>query len=330
MNRRHGRAVSRLLYGGLLTLATVSPHAAAFGQQISAEEASGIVRHGDDLLIASDNVAGAYFRFRLPSPTPSVLTITPDRLEKIEFRGGTLGMDLEGITVLADGRVAVVSERLRVLLGDGGVIAEYDDPLSEIGNRGLSGVAARDKGNGVSEVAVVWEGGYPARHDLPEDLRNALGSIAMSPVIWVHDLHPGAMNLRIRQHQARKIRLKPPLPAGDEPLAQRFRAVDLVWHVSKDGVHGSDRLGFIVLLVSNNSPHQGPSTFEHVWLQRFGMNGEPVGQPIDVKTSVPTAIREAKWDGLGWFHPGKSVVIVHDVPPRGDPTAVIITLPSNW
>ncbi len=60
------------------------------------------------------------------------------------------------------------------------------------------------------------------------------------------------------------------------------------------------------------------------------MKGRPVGSPVDLKKLVPENIKNANWEGLGWFEFGKSLIIVHDKPPKGVPTAFVIDLPNGW
>jgi hypothetical protein len=300
----------------------------ALGQSLSVEEASGIARQGDSLLVVSDRTPGSYFRIEIPLPTPPAMELAADRLQRALLPGAELAVDLEGIAVLADGRVVVLSERLRSLVGEQGLVAEYDNPLSEFGNRGLEGVAARDIGNAVSEVAVLWEGGYPDIGDVPEQLRTAVGRQTLDPIIWIHELPRQALGMRIRERDARRVRLNAPRPTGSEPDAQRFRAADLIWHTWRHD--NQPETGFIVLLLSNNSPHSGQPTYAHTWLQRFRLTGEPFGDPLDVKRVVPNRLADANWEGLGWFEHGRRVILVHDTPPRGTPTAVIVDLPPDW
>ncbi len=68
---------------------------------------------------------------------------------------GLLAVDLEAIDVLADGRVVVISERLRSMVSKDGVVVGYDDPFAEFGERGLEGLAVRKVDDKTSKVAVL-------------------------------------------------------------------------------------------------------------------------------------------------------------------------------
>ena len=65
-------------------------------------------------------------------------------------------------------------------------------------------------------------------------------------------------------------------------------------------------------------------------LQRFTIAGKPVGTPLDLNKGVPPHLKRANWEGLGWFEEGKSLVLIHDKPPEGPPTALIVDLPDDW
>ena len=121
-----------------------------------------------------------------------------------------------------------------------------------------------------------------------------------------------------------------PILAEFEPAAQRFRAPDLVWHELSRG--GLENWGFIVLLSSKNA--LSDRTFAHKWLQRFGRGGQPVGAPVEIQSLLPeqadAKLRTANWEGLGWFENGKKLVLIHDEPPNGTPTAVVVDLPKEW
>ncbi|UCD87379.1 MAG: hypothetical protein JSV01_06385 [Desulfobacterales bacterium] len=316
----------RLLFSICLCFLTWWEQGVAHGVSDVIEEASGIVRLGEELLIVADETPGVYFRFRLGDEKGPAITIDPSRITKINLSGGTLALDLEAIDVLADGRIIVLSERLRSAVGEKGIVAEYDDPLSVFGNRGLEGLAVRRLGDGSSRIAVLWEGGYPEYKDVLKQLQRPVGRLPMRPVIWVHDLKPGQNPGAINAKRTYKvIELDVPKPAGQEPQAQRFRAPDLVWLRM-----GERDWGFIVLLSSENSPETGKTQYGHTWLQRFTVDGKPYGKPLDLKEMLPPYLQEANWEGLGWFEEGRSLVIIHDYPPRGHPTAYVIELFPSW
>lgn len=313
----------------LLLLGPVCTHARGAPQLV--EEASGITRLSDHLLIVGDDDPGAYYRFSLLGVQGPLIRIDPSRLTRVVLPQGNLAIDLESIDVLADGRVVVLSERLRALVGEDGVIAEYDNQLSEFGNRGLEGLAVKPLDQGTSRVAVLWEGGYPEHTAVPGQRHRHIGRLAMQPVIWIHDIEAGEAGIAIKSKTAlRVVVLDVPKPVGQEPQAQRFRAPDLVWNQMDNDGDGKKDWGFIILLSSQNSPDQGRPEYRHQWLQRFTTQGKPAGMPLDLNTIVPTALKGANWEGLSWFEEGKRLVLIHDKPPKGPPTAFIVDLPNDW
>ncbi len=317
------------LFSLVLLLGCARTYARGAPQRV--EEASGITRLGDHLLIVGDDDAGAYYRFPLQGVRGQFIPIDPSRVTRVALPQAELAVDLESIDVLADGRVVVLSERLRALVGEKGVIAEYANRLSEFGNRGLEGLAVRSLEKGTSRVAVLWEGGYPEHKAVPVQLQKHIGRLPMHPVIWIHDLKVDQAGITVKLKAAlRVVVLDVPKPAGQEPQAQRFRTPDLVWdHWDNDG-DGKKDWGFIILLSSQNSPEDGKPEYMHQWLQRFTIAGKPVGTPLDLNKGVPPHLKRANWEGLGWFEEGKSLVLIHDKPPEGPPTALIVGLPDNW
>lgn len=298
------------------------------------EEASGITRRGDTLLIVGDKSPGAYYSYPVAPVQEPLITIDPTLSTRIELPGGKVALDLEGIAVLADGRVAVLSERLRALVGAEGLIVEYGSPLTEFGNRGLEGVAVLPDEDGSSRVAVLWEGGYPEYEQMPRQLRDTVGRPALRPVMWIHTVARGESGLQVkdshtRSHGVQTIELHVPAPDGIEPPeGQRFRAPDLVWHRWQG--QNQEQLGFIVLLSSENSPVSGKREFRCQWLQRFTLEGNPYGKPLDLDTILPQDLRGRNWEGLGWYVPNDTLVMIHDAPPYGVPSAYIIPIPTDW
>jgi hypothetical protein len=179
-------------------------------------EASGIVRYGDELLIVADSDPGAYYRFPVQGPGP-IFPVQPSRLVRVEWSAAALASDLEEIDVLADGRIVVLSERLRSLVDERGVVTEYDDPVADFGERGLEGLAVRHNANGSSRVSVLWEGGYPSARDLPQQLVS-MARTALRPVMIIHDLAANATRQRHRMDRAAQgeiVELQTPLPPGN-------------------------------------------------------------------------------------------------------------------
>ena len=294
---------------------------AGLGQNPSVTEASGITRHGDTLLIVDDGHRGVYFRVHLENDTGPIIRLAEKRIETISLPRAALATDLEAIDVLADGRVVVLSERLRALFGSEGVIAEYDGPMSEFGKKGLEGLAVQPQADGSSKIAVLWEGGYPEYEQVPEQLRRRLGRLPMRPVVQVHSLRAGELDILVRGPNFTELDVVS--PRGRAPRAQRFRAPDLVWHQGPGG-----RWGFIVLLSSHNS--LGKREYRHHWLQRFSERGSRIGEPIDLDRMMPEDLKGVNWEGLGWFEKGKSLVIVHESHPAPNAVAYVVQLPPQW
>ena len=69
-------------------------------------------------------------------------------------------------------------------------------------------------------------------------------------------------------------------------------------------------------------------------LQRFTRDGEPYGDMVDLEPHFPPATRFSNWEGLGWFVPGESLVLVYDeklARRRLDPQeALVVPLPEGW
>ena len=76
------------------------------------EEASGIARLGDELLIVGDGQAGAYYRFPLGDDRGAAIGIDRTRVTRVDLPRGGLALDLEAVDVLADGRVLHTTELL--------------------------------------------------------------------------------------------------------------------------------------------------------------------------------------------------------------------------
>lgn len=314
--------------------------------------ASGVVREDGALLVVSDDSPGCYFRVPIGDSAESLIRIPDDRVERRELlRGGSssfgLAVDLESIDVLADDRVVVLSERLRSILDHHGIVAQYDDPFGEFAEKGLEGLAVRALGEQRSRVAALWEGGYLDEPELPYQLRELAGR-ALNPVVFVHDVDPGATRVKARVKNATAIvELHPPSPQAESSSSGappfRFRAPDLVWH-DWTSESGSREYGFIVLLNSETPPYAPSDSSEKPkkdygprWLQRFDMTGKPVGSWLDLDASVREVLgnddlEDANWEGVAWFEPGRRLVLVHDEGPSklADPAAIIVPIPDEW
>jgi len=280
------------------------------------QEASGVARWGEWLLIADDDELGAYLRYPLRGEEGPEIPIDPERVQRVPLPGANVAADLEAIDVLADGRVAALSERSRSLFCSEGLIAEYGPVLGEFGKRGLEGLAVHELPGKASRIAVVWEGGYPEFEHLPELLRQRWDPKPLIPIIQVHHLAPQEMGLRV--HSGHFITLD--LPSPPEP--QRFRAPDLVWHRMPDGAWG-----FIVLLSSQW--RNGRARAPYHWLQRFAADGRPVGPRLDLSALLPKKLRGRNWEGMDWFEEGESLVVVHEST-KDRTSAFVVQLPEDW
>jgi hypothetical protein len=301
--------------------------AAAFAwQPAMIREASGVARVGNTLLVVDDSETGAYYRVAMGKLRGPLFDLNTLRPERVALKQAGLGVDLESIDILADGRVVVLSERLRSLVSDAGIIAEYDNELAEMGKRGVEGLAIRPLPNGASRVAVVWEGGYPEFGKLRR--KKASKRKAWLPIIVVHDIPRNGQAGRVRlRKEGTMIEVAVPEPEGVEPDAQRFRAPDLVWaKLSSRGGH--DDWGFILLLSSQNG--RAKPTFAHLWLQRFKMDGRPTGEPLDLAAFLPAELAHANWEGLAWFEAGRKLVLVHEGDSKTRAHAFILELPEAW
>ena len=284
-------------------------------------EASGVVRSGDHLLVVDDGERGAYFRVSLRGQKGPVIRLDPGAVERVALPFGNLVTDMESIEVLGDGRVVVLSERLRALFGPDGVVASYDAPLAEFGKRGLEGLAVRAMPDGSSRVAVLWEGGYPEYQHVPAQLQRKVGRVPLRPIVLLHTLDPGDTNILIRSPSV--VVLQVPRPRGRAPWAQRFRAPDLVWRRGADGAWG-----FIALLSSSNS--KGERKYQCHWLQRFSRDGEPIGVPLDLDRTAPPEWKATNWEGLAWFEENESLVLVNESHPEPAGVAFVVQLPDEW
>jgi hypothetical protein len=298
-----------------------------FKPRFAVQEASGVTRYGRYLLIVGDEAPDGYFTFPV-TESGTVIPILPDRLSWVGWRRTGNATDCESIDVLADGRVVVLSEDLRALVGEDGVIARYAENLAELAKRGLEGLAVLRLAGGSSRVAVIWEGGSPSAGGL-----RAAG-IEGPPPVWlprvlVHDIERGekALSISARGQGAPRgaSRLFPLDTSGIPGTPARMasiRAPDLVWH--------RDRAGqpILIVLLSGRS---GAGRHDLHWLQRFDLEGRPIGEPADFKPQLPPRLREdVNWEGLGWFEAGKRLVTIHDTPPGGHPTACVLDIPESW
>jgi hypothetical protein len=231
--------------------------------------------------------------------------------------GDELGVDLEAIDVLADGRIVALSERLRSLLSESGIVFQYDDPLSELGERGLEGLAVRKHSSGGSEVAVLWEGGYVEDAEVQKQVRGRLRDAPFLPVVFTHLIEANQNGMKIKvEKDDELVELKVPSPDSASD-GYRFRAPDLVWHKWRTD-EGVDLDGFIVLLNSQlRSPQPNKPMFGPCWLERFDRQENAIGSHLDLDAVAKDltqndSLSAANWEGLGWYDEGRTLVLVHD------------------
>ena len=288
---------------------------------------SGITRHGTDLLIVCDKGPSVYYRYPLKNlPQGPIIPIDVSLLQSVPLAGASLPLDLEGIDVLADGRVVAVSESLSALVSEKETVAQYGGPFSELAGMGVEGVAVRRLDGGVSRVAVVWEGGYPEYDKVPIHLRGKISNTALKPVMFIHDIRPNEICGKIKMNPSDQIELNVPVPKGEEPLAQRYRVPDLVWHKWRH--QGTEEWGIIALLSSRNLAQTQEYLYDE--LLRFNLKGEPVGKVIDLNDFLPKDSHGLNWEGLGWYEEGKSVVLTYDNSREQKPFALVVNLPEDW
>jgi len=293
-----------------MLLAAAAPH-------VQLRSASGIARNGSDLIIVGDDTPGTLFRYRLragdwPSGNGPLLAEIEIAGARAERFGGTGAMDLEGVDVLDDGRIVVLSETLKSLLTEDSVVTVYPEPMGEIGGRGMEGVAIRRDG----QVAGLWEGGFFSPEYLPTWIAGT-GDIQSGPqlaLLCVHPL-PDVAGTEVCPGGNGVVPLQ--IPAAPD-ATQAFRATDLVW--------ADDGQSLIVLLSSTNAT---TTVFRYKWLQRFSTSGAAIGDPVNLcdRGFLPAHVRSGKagnFEGLGWFEPGKSLVLINDY--SGAATAVIIAM----
>jgi hypothetical protein len=274
--------------------------------------------------VVDDSQQGLYFKVSMPSSPRGLIDLNARKPERMRVKQAGLAVDLEAITLLADGRVAMLSERLRSLVTEDGIVAEYDSTFAEIAKRGLEGVASRPLNNQASRVAVVWEGGYPDLLSLPEMMKGRAGGRALRPVVLIHDIPKNGKVGRVQRSTVPSFQLDVPQPAGQEPRAQRFRAPDLVW----TRLEPKGEWGVMVLLSGQNGAP--PIRYSYHWLQRFDLQGKRVGAPLDLRPMLPEHVRESNWEGLCWWEEGQTLMMVNEADEKVGAHAFLIDLPTEW
>lgn len=321
------------LFGILVTLGGLV-HASALEAQEPLREASGVVRSGRWLLFASDRTPNAYFAYELqpqdlPRGNGPVLSHFMAKLDHVTRHPLflPLAIDLEGIALLAPGRPVLVSERTHTLITRGKWLADYPDVFDEIGNRGLEGVAVRRASDTTLQIAALWEGGFLDKRRLPLELQaDSVVNRSLKPLLCIHTIPADSSRWREPVNAcprgANVLELELP-PAPD--TMQRFRAADLIWL--------PDGKGFLVLLTSQNTTTAPDVLYKYKWVQRYDLEGHPVGaHEVDLcSAAIPIELRvegTGNVEGIGWFEEGKSIIIVSDYD-EGAPVA-ILSLAGPW
>lgn len=315
-------AVAPLLLLGVLVLQScrsAQPQACHPSEKPEFKEVSGVARLGDRLLMVGDDANGTVFSASVAGRALGIVALGSNSVEVLSVPHGTFAQDLEAIGIA--GEVALVlSERLHCLVSFAdGQFYEYPKSLSEIGNRGLEGLAIRPSGGGF-KVAALWEGGFLQAEDLPDELRR-LALKPLKPVLALHDLKFEGGRLVVENLELAV--LKVPIPEH----GYAFRAPDLEWVRSEEGAWQ------VAVLLSSENPNvpksQPQLRWKHRQIRRFTLMGDPVPGLIDINAVVePSQLKRANWEGLSWFEPGRTFVLVHDHPPKGIPCAYVI--PAEW
>src|SRR4026209_1281572 len=103
MNNSSPCSIIRRLCFTLALLIVFGIHTAVDAKGV--EEASGITRLDDMLLIVRDKSPGAYYTYPLAETQEPLITLDPDLQAQIQLPEGAVALNLEGIAVLVDGRV---------------------------------------------------------------------------------------------------------------------------------------------------------------------------------------------------------------------------------
>ena len=216
------------------------------------------------------------------------------------------GPEAIDVVLLPDGEEVwlILDEDDRRLIDLQGGDLKLPIELAEVCGRGLEGLAARWK-DGQVEVAALWEGGFYNPNARPRKAcRRKKGELAL-PVVALFAWKPGAG----AAGPLELFTLVPPDPGDDE----RFRASGLVW----DG----DRL--LVLLRSTNA---ADDRFSHTWLQRFDLEGEPTGSPLELDEIWGAYSAGKNWEALDWTLDGAQLVMGYDK--LGPSELVVFALPK--
>lgn len=297
------------------------------GQGVEDAEFSGVTVHGGNIVIVSDSDPKNLYLYPVRNIDTGITVLPFDSLQRQEIFPIWLPLDYESVDYFSDGRAVVLSERLRSLIVEDMSIIQCPKQFTEIGNRGIEGICLKPDGENRSLLAMLWEGGYPEVDDLLPSVLSRLGNRSFRPLISIHQIDHKSLPRKL--YLNRVIELQMPVPDGKEPSAQRFRAPDLVWFESKSGQQTVP--GFIVLVSSGNSVPN--PEYRLCWLQRFDMEGSPIGKPLDLNELVPNNLKHSNWEGLGWVKRNERLILVHDKPnkhPDGENVALVVDIPDDW
>jgi len=185
----------------------------------------------------------------------------------------------------------VLGEGTRRLVELGGASDRLPPSFAEVCGRGAEGLAVRWAGDRW-QVAVVWEGGFYDTWRPGCDPPAAFAKPRVAILQWVSGAGIAG--------PVREFELDVPVPADGE----RFRAPDLVW----------DGDGLLVLITSGN---QAGRVFSHSWLQRFDLDGRPVGPPDKLEERWGAYWAGRNWEALDRTLDGTGLVIGFDTRKAG-------------
>lgn len=280
-------------------------------------EYSGIALINGQLTVVDDQVNGRLIRLNASLETEERFSIVSVAEEEHVPLGHDLAADLESIGRLGDGRVVVLSERLRCLIDRDGIVTQYPENYNEIGNRGLEGVAIRAEGRD-SQIALCWEGGYLQPTDVPLELEDRLTGVALDPVVMIHKLGANERPGEVTKIPAYTVKLDPP------SKGYRFRMPDLEWIRTPSG-----GWGLLGLVSAENPQASRGSRFRYHWLVLFKLDyGEktlvPIGEPIDLEELLGE-IGKGNWEGVCWIDDHR-LALCYDSFPPGPPRIAILNL----
>ena len=308
-------AILTLLIGACDVFKNDSVHDPEPDLGLTLREASAIVLKGDHLLMVSDDTPAILYRYKLKpedhpnseGPLLASISIEPTFSRHLVNKKAK---DLEGIDLLSNGELVLLSEQAYALFTPKGLVAQYPKFMSEVAGRGLEGLAI----NAEDQVAVLWEGGYYSPKLLSSLLVKSETNQAQIPFVCIHQYSSELNTLHCDKGEG-VVKLNVPAT----PLrTQAFRAPDLEW--------SEDNNSLIVLLASQNLED---TAFKYMWLQRFSLSGEAIGAALNLcdRGFLPKHLRSGRasnFEGLAWFEPGKSLMLVNDY--SNTATAVIISV----